>query len=200
MNYSSSQVAALFSRTKQTISVWSREFAEYLSPTARPPDNRKRRFTRDDLAVLSLVAELQDQGFTFTDIHAALKAGQRGQPPEIEPTAVQAIIHTEAETRLTLENDRLKGLLIQAQETLREAKEELKHLETIRTERDRLSGQIESERRLYQEERQRLQEQVNKLTQEVTRLATEAGREYARGMMEALREQGHLGNNKRAEE
>jgi DNA-binding transcriptional MerR regulator len=192
MNYSSSQVATLFQRTKQTISVWGREFAEYLSPTATPDGKKKRLFTRDDLAVFALVAELQDHGFTFPEIHAGLKAGQRGYVPDIDPTEVQAIIHSDGETRLALENERLRQFLIQAHEALKEAQERLKELDMVRSDRDKIAGQLESERRLFEEERERLQTQINKLTEELTRLATDAGHQYAKGMMDALREQGQF--------
>src|SRR5690348_3968566 len=97
MAYSSRQIAALYSVSIETIRVWTLEFAEYLSPTAQPGRNKNRVYTVTDLEVLSLVAELKNQGKVFSDIHLALKAGQRGAAPILEPQEIQAITYGERE-------------------------------------------------------------------------------------------------------
>lgn len=82
MNYSAIQTALLFKVARETIRKWAIEFEPYLSPSARPAAGGIRRFTESDLEVFALVSEMKDQGKVFDDIHAALRAGQRGDIPE----------------------------------------------------------------------------------------------------------------------
>lgn len=77
----------------QTIKRYCDEFRAYISPTARPEEKRPRRFTDADLKVFALIVEMKGQGKVFAEIHAALKAGQRAEPPE--PST-----HTERETAI----------------------------------------------------------------------------------------------------
>lgn len=76
------QAADLFNCTRETIRAWSIEFKTYLTPGANPRSNQKRIFTEKDLRVLALVSELKDAGKLYSDIHEALGAGQRHDPPD----------------------------------------------------------------------------------------------------------------------
>lgn len=81
--YTTSRISDLFNVAPQTVKRWASEFAAYLSADAAPAAGHRRAFGDDDLKVLVLVASLKAKGKTFTEIHAALKAGQRGDVPEM---------------------------------------------------------------------------------------------------------------------
>lgn len=83
MNYSAIQTAELFNVARETIRKWAIEFDLYLSPSARPESGGIRRFTQNDLEIFALIAEMKGQGKVFDDIHAALRAGQRGIVPDM---------------------------------------------------------------------------------------------------------------------
>lgn len=82
--YPSSRVCELFSISRETVRTWSREFSDFLSPTANPGENRQRFFTDADLAVFALVSDMKARGSLYDDIKVSLGAGQRADPPEIE--------------------------------------------------------------------------------------------------------------------
>jgi DNA-binding transcriptional MerR regulator len=181
MLYRTQHLCTLFNVAPETARIWALEFAEYLSPTATPGKNKHRLFTEADMTVFSLVAELKKQGMTFADVHAALKSGQRGSPPKLPPEEVQAIVATDRERRLTVENDYLQQALLRAQE-------ELKQVEALRTELQqtkersvRLEAQLDA-----------LKTQQERLEAMVKEFARELGREYARGFTDGLREKRDL--------
>lgn len=76
-------ISDVFHVTPQTVKRWASEFASYLSVSATPQAGKARLFTDADLEVLALVADMKAAGKTFEEIHAALKAGQRGDVPEM---------------------------------------------------------------------------------------------------------------------
>ena len=80
--YTTSQLASRFNVTAQTIKRYAKEFAAYLSPTATPEKEMARRFTDDDLAVYALICSMKEEGKLFEHIHAALRMGERGVPPD----------------------------------------------------------------------------------------------------------------------
>src|SRR5258707_2207167 len=88
--YTTSDVTQWLSISRQTVLTWVREFEAYLSPTASPDERRARQFTDADLRVFALVSERKKQGLLFADIHAALKAGQRGELPDLSRALVPA--------------------------------------------------------------------------------------------------------------
>lgn len=81
--YKSGDIRTLLLVPNSTFNEWCKEFASYLSPTATPDDNRKRRFTDDDIKVFTLIQEMKQGGKFFEDIHASLRAGQRGEMPSM---------------------------------------------------------------------------------------------------------------------
>lgn len=175
--YTSNQAAKIYEVSLQTINSWAGQFREYLSPTANPGGRRKKRFSLDDMKVFSLVADMKNDGGTFEDIHATLKSGQRGDPPAVDPDQVQAIVVNETETRLTLENERLQQMLVQAHDKLAKAEEQLKELDGLRLKAAKLETQLESQAK----ERERLERQVQALTEEIKSLSLQTGQEFAKG-------------------
>lgn len=83
--YTALQASTAFKIARETIRKWCLEFGDYLSPSANPGKNRDRHFNDDDMRVLALVSEMKAAGRTYSDIHAALGAGQRGEIPEVRP-------------------------------------------------------------------------------------------------------------------
>lgn len=79
--YKTTELRQFFNVSRQTISAWCNEFAEYLSPTATPVGNTHRQLTDDDLEVLALVSEMSRASRPFAEIHLALRSGQRGEIP-----------------------------------------------------------------------------------------------------------------------
>lgn len=193
MQYRSQHVATLYGITIETVNVWAREFSKYLSSTANPGQKKARLFNRDDMAVMDLIASLRQQQMSYEDIHANLASGQRGEPPQIEPEQVQAIVSTDAETKLALENDRLKIALVEAKTALQKAETDLTRLREVEDKTIRLEAQLESERTARQQladqqeiHRKELQSQIALLQEQIKELALQAGREYAKGFIEGM--------------
>ena len=157
--YTTGEVIQLFKAngrttlSRQTISNWCKEFGPqtdgslgYFSPTATPSAGGHRRFTDDDLTVLTLIASMKDMGSTYEEIHVALLNGSRGQlmasSKAIAP-AVQRTMQLEAQVidmqeiidELTEERDTYRievaterALRERADKDLTAAREELRSL------------------------------------------------------------------------
>jgi DNA-binding transcriptional MerR regulator len=81
MDYSSGDLIQRFNVTNETIRSWASEFRRHLSPGANPvEEGRHRRFTFDDLEVLTLVHEMREKKAHWEEIHASLDAGERAVP------------------------------------------------------------------------------------------------------------------------
>jgi len=93
-----SYVLELFDISRETVRQWSAEFAEYLSPSANPGDRLPRQFSDDDMRVFALVASMKEEGKRYSDIHAALKNGQRSEPPNKPAAQVELTATTRAAT------------------------------------------------------------------------------------------------------
>ena len=170
MAYSSRQIAALYTVSIETIRIWTLEFAEYLSPTAQPGRNKNRVYTIADLEVLSLVSELKRQGKIFSDIHFALKAGQRGAAPNLEPQEIQAIAYGEHEKRLSLEVEHLQHAILRLTEQLKEAQAKAAEAQVTKDENIRLKAQLEYTERDLDETKERLERTFEKLTERIEHL------------------------------
>lgn len=148
MSYTTKHLYTTFGVSHQTIKNWAKDFADYMSPTARPEGNHQRRFTDEDVRVFDLVNRLKKQGNVNEEIRAALGAGQRGELPDM-PNGIVSVSGTntlaitlqrvkvlEAELELYKalmnesegQNKLLKEQLRQAQDELFDAKYELKQL------------------------------------------------------------------------
>lgn len=181
MLYRTQHICTLYDVAPETARLWAIEFTPYLSPTATPGKNKHRLFTEEDMRVFSLVAELKKQGLTFADIHAALSSGQRGVPPSLPAEEVQALISSDIERQLAVENQYLQQALLRAQEELKQVEALRSDLEQTKSTNIRLEVQLEEVRA----QRDRLEATVRELSREL-------GREYAKGFTDGLREKDDL--------
>lgn len=187
--YSSQHTAMIFGVARETIRNWADEFAEYLSPLATPGRGKRRMYSYDDLMVISLVAELKKQGMTYTDIHVSLKNGQRGQPPALPPEEIQALVVGKQERQLELGVEYLQQSVMQLQRQLERAQGEVVALQEVKTTNIRLTILLEEREKQVEE----LKAQLAATLEENKQLLRDSGKEYARGMMEALERRGDLG-------
>lgn len=148
MPYTTKHLYTTFGVSHQTIKNWAKDFADFMSPTARPEGNHQRRFTDEDVRVFDLVNSMKKQGSVNEEIRAALGAGQRGELPEMPKNlatvpsgtalaiALQRVKVLEAEIDLYKamtsetegQNKLLKEQLKQTQDELFDAKYELKQM------------------------------------------------------------------------
>ena len=177
-------VATLHGITTENARQWAIEFAPYLSPTATPGDRQKRVFTDEDMAVFDLVAKGKKERRTFEDIHAALLAGQRGVAPQLPPADIQALSLVAGDRRLVAQVDRLNMLLAVRSEELERLKAELEAAKEAQQEAAQLKAKVE----YLEADRDQLKAEAKALTDRVEALAERAGREYAKGYVDALKE------------
>lgn len=78
--YLPGQVARAIDVSNTSVRNWSKDFEEFLSPSANPAPGVPRQYTEDDLLVLSTVAVLRSQMVTTEDIRQALADGTRLEP------------------------------------------------------------------------------------------------------------------------
>lgn len=137
-------IEKLFGVSAQTVRNWTKEFEDYLSPSATPQEKgSKRSYTTDDLAVFALVVEKTQTGATYEGIRKALKVGERAEPPEVtEDEADLTSLMTPREIALTMsimkERDIALGKLEQIEtdrqqdrETIEKLNREIGRLETL---------------------------------------------------------------------
>lgn len=87
--YTTTQLAARFQITDQSVKRYSGEFRAFLSPTANPEKGNTRLFTDDDLKVYDVIVRMSKvEHKTFEQIHMALLAGERGEAIDIDATAL----------------------------------------------------------------------------------------------------------------
>ncbi len=195
--YNTRQVAGLYGVTRETVRVWSEEFHVYLSPLAKPGRNKPRLFTREDLGVLSLVAELKQENMGVEDIQAALNNGQRGAVPELAPD--------ELETMLILQNadsEALQKSLVQLQQqynqTLiqyQQALAQLREAQEIRDENIQLKADLRHAQDRAEDLAKRLEnaeQRIQNLVDSQAVLREEVGKSYAKGVIDLLRKRGDL--------
>ncbi|HKI53501.1 MAG TPA: MerR family transcriptional regulator [Anaerolineales bacterium] len=156
--YTTEIVKVYFDISEGTVRNWSKEFADYLSPTANPGGNRPRMFTADDMAVFDLISTMKATGATYKDIQASLSNGERGTIPEATADDLKSIVPAEQDRRLLAEIDTLKIRLeevIGERDTYRvevaELKAEIRQLEkriNEAQERGALEGELKALRRM----------------------------------------------------
>ncbi len=160
--YTTKDIATIFKVSTQTAKIWAREFADYLSPTARPESGKRRLFTDDDVRIFALVREYTQGGFTFVDAHVALKAGQRGNvpsvPDDIIPTPPPQLL-----VALRTEIAALNQRLIQEKARGDEATGQVKLLERLL---DKLQEQKDQQTRGLYEEIGHLKAQLDSRSEE----------------------------------
>lgn len=97
--YTTSQLAARFNITDQTVKRYADEFRAYLSPTATPEKGSTRLFSDTDLAVYDLIVTMKADRKQFEQIHAALKSGQRGAVVDMDTVGL-SVAQSTAQLRL----------------------------------------------------------------------------------------------------
>jgi DNA-binding transcriptional MerR regulator len=175
MKYKARHLRSVFDVSNETIRNWSKEFAKFLSPGANPSGKQHRAYTEEDLSVLTLVAEMRDDGHDFESIHMSLSNGSRGKLPERAPEEIEATSGTKA---ITLLQSKIVGL----QQELVSAEERIGELEGIAKQKD----QLEMELRFERSKTEDLSEQIQELQKEVRQLYEKVGREYAKGYVDAM--------------
>jgi len=124
--YTVGHVATLFQVDGNTIRRWCKEFLDYLSEDANPEKGKVRRFTEDDLSVFSLISAMQNRRQTFTDMHASLKSGTRGEIPKSPTDIIPArnLLALQVQ-ELTADNDTLRIHVAQLETEVRMVREQL---------------------------------------------------------------------------
>ena len=152
--YQTKDVCEAFGISRQTVRIWTAEFAEYLSPSATPEKGQQRNFSDEDMAVFALVHEVKQQGGTYENAHVQLKNGQRGVL-----TRPQLPVQPEPETHLTS----LRGQITKLSN----------ELEIAVKEREDLRISVAQEKALRQRADEQLaeaQRKIDELNQEIGRL------------------------------
>ena len=191
--YNSRQVAALFGVALETIRNWGSEFREYLSPLANPGQGKHRKYNPDDLGVFALVRDLKEKGLSYNDVHMALQTGERGQPPGLAPNQVQAIVVSDRERRLALEVQTLQATITQLQTRLAEAEADQKEAEELRRKSIVLETRLEERQKYHDAQIDALSSQLEEARRRIEELLGESGKQYSKGMMDALERQGVWG-------
>jgi DNA-binding transcriptional MerR regulator len=157
--YKSADVQRLFDVSSETVRRWAEEFEEYLSPNASPGKGRTRLFTAEDLQVFALVSEYKNVGKTYTDVHVALKMGERGS---IEDATQERSLSLQASIELDMMRDRIEQLQLAHNEAIEKAQElenEVIRLKTEVKQLDEVKDELKSAREI-----------INKLNREIGRL------------------------------
>jgi DNA-binding transcriptional MerR regulator len=88
--YTSTAVGNALGFSRETIRIWSKTFAEFLSPAANPGVGQERRFSEDDLRVLAVIFAAKEAGKTYADAKVALASGERAEFPARARAALNA--------------------------------------------------------------------------------------------------------------
>jgi DNA-binding transcriptional MerR regulator len=169
VKYSTRHVCTLFQVSSETVRTWAEEFQEHLSVNANPGTGRHRQFTEDDMRVLSLVSQMKRDNMTFVDIHVSLKGGQRGNPPVLPASEVQALVVGEREAQLASQIQRLQQIVAQIEQ-------ERDALLPIREENIRLKARLEATEESTHKRIQELAAQLEKAQVEIKQLHREMGK------------------------
>lgn len=168
--YTTKEVAALYGVTIETARAWSEEFAAYLSPTANPGHKKTRQFTVEDMTVFDLIATMKREGKVFEDIHTALAADQRGQPPALDSEDMRAIILNESEKRLVLEIEFLRQTLTQVEAEREALRTKAARADELERENIRLNAENE-----FLRERLKLEREIGEKEGELRALRNQLG-------------------------
>lgn len=191
MAFTTADLAAYYQYTPQTIRVWAAEFAEFLSVTATPQDGKNRRYTADDLTVFALIAEMKGRAATFEEIHAALKAGQRGDPPDLDEKDLQLLNATAGEKKVSLELVAQQRVIVELREQLNQAQADAAKYHEAEKQIVRLERDIEHLQKIEGEKTQ-LKAELKEAQARIEQLIREAGEQYTKGVLETLERVGQL--------
>lgn len=134
-------MANILDVSRETIRAWSYEFVDYLSEDAKPGEGQRRHYDNDDVRVLALVAQMKQKRQPYAEIHVALAAGERADPPE---GASALTSDTDKKTIMLLEQEitSLKEQVDQMQRDVAQASLLREQLEEARGEIARLNREI----------------------------------------------------------
>ncbi len=148
MKYQPKHIQQVLGKSAETVRSWSVEFAEFLSAEANPSSGH-RRYTDEDLQVLSYVNYRKAEGATQEQIVDELAGGQRADPPQ-EPAAVVA---ASERGEITL----LHVRLAEAEQRIHDLEQQLAEAQTRA---DRAEGAIAYSDNLHRAELERVERRL----------------------------------------
>jgi DNA-binding transcriptional MerR regulator len=181
--FTTKEVAQIFGFAEPTVRKWAVEFGQYLSPTAHPGNGKKRSFAIEDLAVVALIAEHKERQATFEDIHAALKSGARGEPPEISEGQLRVISATEGEKRASLEIVAMQHNINQLTKRLEEAEAQAERAQLL----DKENASLRTETTMLREQLDKSAEQLKQAQEDINRLSREVGTTHGQAYIEGYK-------------
>lgn len=189
--YTTKHAQKLFEvKSDQTIRNWIKEFEEFFSVEATPGKGVDLQLTEEDMCVLDLISSMRSDRRSSDEIHATLKSGERGKPPEYTPEELDLLVKGDYEKHLSIQVNELNLKIEQLKRENSELKTSIQpiHDRNIELEAGRvvlekqiqeLKEQLEHERerseRIVDQERQRGQEQLERLFREIAELRYKMG-------------------------
>jgi DNA-binding transcriptional MerR regulator len=203
LSFTSKEIAHIFGYTEQTVRKWADEFSEYLSGDASPGSGKHRDFQVEDLPVLSFVAEQKNKHATYEEIHASLKAGARGDMPEISEDHLRFLAASESEKQATLEVVTLQRHISDLQTRLNRAEIIATKVEQVTQDNIRLQTRLEMTEEAAQskeEEITDLKAELKESQRRIEELNRQLGREYTEGFKAGFGEGRGLNGNPQTSE
>lgn len=174
MSIKTGEIARRLDVHQNTVRNWADLYGDFLTPNATAA---RRRFTADDLRVLSTVSELRTQGLSFEQIREALAAGKRIEDVPGLPTPEEVEARRSVGLVPVSERDR----------ALDEVKRRLEEIEMLKGQVSRLIAERDALLDKYSDEIRRLGSdhtgQVQALNARISALEREAGE--LRGKLES---------------
>jgi len=124
-----SDVAGRLGVTPSTVRNYTRAFADYLSPGARP-DQGQRTFTDRDIRVLQAAKSFLDQGQTYAQVGDNLAASDLEDLPPVsepEPSTSTALVPLATIQALTQRHDQELARVLEERDELLQEVRELHH-------------------------------------------------------------------------
>lgn len=143
--YKVGEVAKTFGVNDQTIRVWCKQFAEYLSPGATPEKGAARDFNDDDLRVFRYVQYALSRGHSYDEVWSQLREGNAIKSfDEVFGDAVQSV-----------QGSGQGGAIVNANDLVEQYAMTMGRLGEVTQERDYLRGALDTEREAHNATRER---------------------------------------------
>lgn len=169
-HYKSAHIQNIYGVSYETVRNYCKEFARYLSPTARPGSGKHRNFTHEDLRVFALIVHMKrEEGQSHEAIHAALKSGQRGEPPSFTEEEIKAI-----------------ALSREGFDIVEQQKERIQQLEIQLLKKEQELSPVSEENIALKAEIRLLREQLELAQSALKELARETQDAFERGLMRGI--------------
>lgn len=143
--YKVGEVAKTFGVNDQTIRVWCKQFAEYLSPGATPEKGAARDFNDDDLRVFRYVQYALSRGHSYDEVWSQLREGN----------AIKSFDEVFGESVQPVQGSGQGGAIVNANDLVEQYAMTMGRLGEVTQERDYLRGALESEREAHNNTRER---------------------------------------------